>query len=75
MWWLVHFRSQVTAEKKALLILDNHASHISLAAINFCQKHNIIMLSIPPSTSHRLQPLDCTLFEPLKTYYNQEIEK
>ena len=33
------------------------------------------MLSIPPSTSHRLQPLDRTFFGPLKTYYNQEIEK
>ena len=34
-----------------------------------------MMLSIPPSTSHRLQPLDYICCEPLKTYYNQEIEK
>ena len=34
-----------------------------------------MILSISPSTAHRLQPLDCTFFGPLKTYYNQEIEK
>ena len=75
--WLIHFQSQVkaTPESKVLLILENHASHVSLPAINFCRKNNITMLSIPPSTSHRLQPLDRTFFEPLKTYYNQEIEK
>ena len=33
------------------------------------------MLSITPSTSHRLQPLDRTFFRPLKTYYNHKIEK
>ena len=33
------------------------------------------MLSIPPSTSHRLQPLDRTFFGSLNTYYNQKIEK
>ena len=75
--WLIHFQSQIkaTPESKVLLILKNHAIHISLPAINFCRKNNIMMLSIPPSTSHRLQPLDRTFFRPLKTYYNQEIEK
>ena len=33
------------------------------------------MLSIPPHTSHRLQPLDKTFFGPLKTSYNREIDK
>ena len=75
--WLIHFQSQVkaTPESKVLMMLDNHASHVSLPAINFCRKNNIMMLSIPPSTSHRLQPLDRNFFGPLKTYYNQEIEK
>ena len=62
--WLIHFQSQVkaTPESKVLLILDNHASYVILPAINFCRKNNIMMLSIPPSTSHRLQPLDRTFF-------------
>ena len=33
------------------------------------------MLSIPPHTSHRLQPLDKTFFGPLKPFYNREIDK
>ena len=75
--WLIHFQSQIkaTPESKVLLILDNYASHVSLPTINFCRKNNIMILSIPPSTSHRLQPLDRTFFGPLLTYCNQEIEK
>src|SRR5688572_11151797 len=32
------------------------------------------MITIPPHTSHRLQPLDVTFFGPLKTFYNREID-
>ena len=34
-----------------------------------------MILSISPFTSHRLQHLNRTFFGPLRTYYNQEIEK
>ena len=68
--WLIHFQSQIkaTPESKVLLILDNYASHVSLPAISFCRKNNIMMLSISPSTSHRLQPLNRTFFGPLKIH-------
>ena len=33
------------------------------------------MLSLPPHTSHKMQPLDITFFKPLKTYYHQNIEQ
>ena len=45
------------------------------ASINFCRQNNIILLSIPPHTSHQLQSLDRTFIRPLKTYYSQEIDK
>ena len=32
------------------------------------------MLSLPPHCTHRLQPLDVTLFKPLSTYYSQCID-
>lgn len=32
------------------------------------------MLSIPPHTSHRLQPLDVTLYSPLKTAFRRECD-
>ena len=75
--WLSHFQSFVNSlkENQFLLILDNHSSHLSLQAINFACEHGIIMLSIPPYSSHKLQPLDRTFFGPLKTFYSQEVNK
>lgn len=54
-----------------LLIVDNHASHISLAAVNLCRENGVVMIGLPPHTTHRLQPLDVSFFGPLKTYYSQ----
>jgi hypothetical protein len=51
-------------EDPALLILDSHESHISTAAINVAEENGIVMLTLPPHTSHKLQPLDCTGFGP-----------
>lgn len=48
-----------------LLILDNHASHVSLEAISFCRSNYI---TFPLHTNHRLQPLDESFFGPLKTF-------
>lgn len=74
--WLKHFHEHVrpNTEKPVLLILDNHYSHITLDAYDFCKNNGIIMLSIPPHTSHRLQPLDVTFFGPLKKAYNRECD-
>lgn len=73
MKFLKHFARfvQPTVSRKNLLILDNHESHIQIEAINFCRENGIVLLTIPPHTSHKLQPLDRTVFGPLKTYYNQ----
>jgi hypothetical protein len=46
----------------AVLILDNHESHLSIAAINVAKENGIVMLTLPPHTSHKLQPLDHTVF-------------
>ncbi|KAJ8952552.1 hypothetical protein NQ318_006916 [Aromia moschata] len=67
--YLGHFINHVKPgpNKKILLILDNHNSHRTLAAITKARQANIIMVSLPPHTSHRLQPLDCTVFGSFET--------
>lgn len=72
--WLKHFvvHAKPSESDKVLLILDNHSSHVSLAAYDFCRGNNITMLSIPPHTSHRTQPLDVSFYGPLKSYYRNE---
>ena len=63
-----------TKEKQVLIIIDNHDSHCSLEAIDFARDNGIVMLTIPPHTSHRLQTLDVTVFGPFKAAYYQAMD-
>lgn len=74
--WLEHFKANTGAsnDNKVILILDNHESHYSLPIWHFCRSNGILMVSIPPHSSHRIQPLDLTIFGPLKKAYYQQCE-
>ena len=48
-----------------LLIADGHSSHVNLRFLDYADRERIIVLILPPHTSHRLQPLDLGLFAPL----------
>lgn len=76
MIWLKHFATfmKPTREEPVLLILDNHVSHSTLQSYEFCKTNYIHMISLPPHTSHRLQPLDVTFFGPLKRAYHRECD-
>lgn len=67
-----HFIKHVkpSKDKKVLLLLDNHESHITIEAINKARNNGILMLTLPPHTSHKLQPLDRCVFGPFKKHYN-----
>lgn len=70
--YLEHFKkySNCSPDNKHLIILDNHDSHVNLEVINFARNNGLVLLTLPPHTSHKLQPLDRAVFGPLKTYYN-----
>ncbi|XP_044757612.1 MFS-type transporter clz9-like [Coccinella septempunctata] len=70
---LKHFsnRVQPTADKKALIIMDNHATHVNLQVVVFARKIHIIILTLPPHCSHRMQPLDVAVYGPFKSRYKQ----
>jgi len=71
--WLKHFISVVrpTVEQKVALILDGHVSHCrNLEAINLARSAGVRMISLPPHTTHRLQPLDVTFFGPMGKFYD-----
>ena len=58
--FLKHFIYHIkcSVDQPVLLLLDNHESHASIEAITFAKENGIIMLTFPPHTSHKLQPLD-----------------
>ena len=74
--YLEHFVkiTRCSKDQKALLILDNHESHCSLSAIDYAKEHGIIMVTLPPHTSPKLQPLDVSVFFPFKNAHNKAIE-
>ncbi|XP_072398250.1 uncharacterized protein [Diabrotica undecimpunctata] len=65
-----HFVSHVksTKQNRVLRLVDNHESHISVEVIRLCRENGIVLLSFPPHTTHRLQPLDVGVYSPFKTY-------
>lgn len=74
--FLQHFQKYAKASENdpALLLLDNHDSHLSIAALDFCKANSICVLSFPPHCTHKLQPLDRTIFGALKTSYYKYCE-
>lgn len=59
-----------TPENPILLLLDNHGSHRAYDVLKFCRENGIHLLSFPPHTSHRLQPLDVSVFGPFQNSRN-----
>ena len=51
LWYAVH-------ERPLLLIVDGHKSHLTLECIDLARENQVILLCLPPHTTHALQPLD-----------------
>ncbi|XP_055306968.1 uncharacterized protein LOC129571221, partial [Sitodiplosis mosellana] len=64
--------SHASKENPNLLLIDNHSSHLSVEALDYAAEHGITLLSFPPHCSHKLQPLDVSVYGPVKSYYEQE---
>lgn len=75
--WLEFFVQNVrpSQDRPALLILDNHESHRSLEVINYARQNHVVMLSLPPHTSHRVQPLDVGVYSSFKEAFERQVSK
>ncbi|KJZ69051.1 hypothetical protein HIM_11562 [Hirsutella minnesotensis 3608] len=77
--WLVGVFDRFTKAKARngrdyrLLITDGHSSHINMEFLDWCDQHRIIVAVFPPHSTHRLQPLDVSLFGPLSTAYTNQL--
>lgn len=70
-----HFIKFTSASKEnpCLLIMDNHESHLSIVAIELAKSNGVTILTLPPHSSHRMQPLDVSVYGPFKAYYGQAV--
>lgn len=74
--YLRHFHkyAKPSETQPVLLIFDNHSSHISIDVLNFAKENHIVLLTLPPHCSSKLQPLDVGVYGPVKKYYNNECD-
>ena len=63
-----------TTGEKSLVLFDGHRSHISLTLSSWAESHGLILFVLPPHTSHLTQPLDVSVFGPMKLMYNRECQ-
>lgn len=73
--WLRLFDKQTKhkGSRRRLLIVDGHSSHINWGIIQLADALRILILILPPHTTHRLQPLDVGLFSPLSQAYSTRL--
>lgn len=67
--------SKKAGNRRRLLIVDGHSSHVNMSFIDTCDQLRILLLILPPHSTHRLQPLDVSLFAPLSTHYTNSLNK
>ncbi|CAF1611066.1 unnamed protein product, partial [Didymodactylos carnosus] len=60
-----------TTPKPILLILDGHTSHRRVRTTELAISNGIVLLCIPPHSTHIFQPLDVTFFKPIKQKYRE----
>ena len=75
--WLKHFDNWSTKRQCGvyrLLIFDSYGSHLTKEFVDYCDERKIIPFSLPPHTSHNLQPYDVVVFQPFKHYHKQAVE-
>ncbi|XP_065671367.1 uncharacterized protein LOC136089330 [Hydra vulgaris] len=63
------------ANRPRVLIFDGHISHISSPLIDLAKKNNVILLRIPAHLTHLLQPLDTSVFRPVKSKWQSLLIK
>ena len=77
--WLINVFDRHTKAKARqgrdyrLLIIDGHGSHVTLAFLDWSDIHRIIVAVFPSHSTHRLQPLDVSLFGPLSQAYTNQL--
>lgn len=68
---ITKYRAEHPAESQmALVIMDGHKSHDTERMNAFCAQNGIILLTIPPHSSHLVQMLDRGVFRRAKTEFS-----
>ena len=59
-----------STQNPIILTMDNHESHIAQDSLEKAKECGVNIVTLPPHTSNKTQPLDLSVFGPVKTYFN-----
>lgn len=69
-------QTRPSKERFILVILDGHSSHTkSMKVIDFCRENGVILLTLPPHCTHKMQPLDVSYFKSFMSYYDTYVNR
>ena len=73
--WLEHFCKHVKErDGKTLFVSDKHGSYtLNLDVLLYAGEYGVEIVSVPPNTSHYLQPFHKVHFKPLKKHYKEAL--
>lgn len=57
--------------RKTVLIVDDNDYHITIRSIDFCQNWGIELVTLPPQSAGKLQPIERYTYKILKSYFNR----
>ena len=73
-WFFHHFLEFAPSVRPLVLLLDGHTSHYSPEVIKMGAAEEVIVIALPPNTTHLLQPLDKGIFSALKSQWKKVVQ-
>lgn len=61
--------------KPVLFVVDGHKTHMTYPLSKFCSETWIILYALLPNATHILQPMDVSVFQPLKVEWKKTFRK
>ncbi|KAG3241203.1 hypothetical protein PI124_g13923 [Phytophthora idaei] len=68
--WLARFAAEaakINAQFPVVLVLDNSSTHLELETVRTAYDMGILLLTLPPNSTHMCQPLDVAVFKSFKS--------
>ena len=70
-WFFDHFLTNIPTARPVLLLMDGHSSHYCPEVIRAAAAERVVLFTLPPHTTHLIQPLDKGCFAPLKAEWRK----
>ena len=72
--WLNDQLTNLEIKKPVIMFLDGYSSHLTYKCVRTAKEMDIILVKLPPNSTHLLQVLDVSVFKPAKTNWTKIVK-